>query len=278
MAASSVADEEDFLFQLPSDTEAAVAMLLGQCPTAIRPRSVAVVLVSQCYAVVNDRTAVDQEIEERRLSNAWRVLQLPSSREERVLVKSDAYANAMAADASNAEQLSVTDRAALEAASKALPTCTGVAVRKAEIEATLADVTQLDAVVNVLKSRGWLIASPRPTSLAPDEAPALLDQEWLWALPESGRLTRALYPLRSEVLKLLHRQRFGRALCLTIERSASVAKLLRSSPIDLSFALRDLVGSNYIETSRSAAGVTLQLTAAGERAAAAVSASNKRRR
>ena len=192
------------------------------------------------------------------------------------MVKADAYSNAMAAYAASTE-LSASERVALEAGSKALPACTGVAVRSAEIEATLPDLTQLDAVVNVLKIRGWLINSPRPSSLAPDEAPTL-DQEWLWALPESCKLTRALYPLRTEVLKLLHRQRFGRALCITVERSASVAKLLRSSPIDFSFVLRDLVGSNYIESSRSAAGVTLQLTAAGERAAAALSSSNKRRR
>ena len=198
-------------------------------------------MVSQIYAVVDNRTEVDQEIETRRLSHELRVLQLPSSREERCIVRADAYAAAMAADASLPE-LSATERVAFGAGRSALSACTGVAVRSSELQATLGDTIELNAVVAVLRSHGWLVESPRPTSLAPDEAPTLDTQEWLWALPESGKLTRALYPLRAELLKTLYRQRFRRAMRLTVERSASVAKLLRSGPVDFAFALRDLVG------------------------------------
>eukprot|EP00966_Prymnesium_polylepis_P087605 2027329-Prymnesium_polylepis.1 len=119
--------DDDFLDALPTDTEAAIAYLHAHCPPAVRPRSLRVALVSQVYAVVADRTAVDQELEERRLSHAVRVLRLPSSREELIVVRADAYEAAMAADAAVAGGAL---RRALEAGSRALPACTGLTVRR----------------------------------------------------------------------------------------------------------------------------------------------------
>ncbi|KAL1523465.1 hypothetical protein AB1Y20_018404 [Prymnesium parvum] len=273
MAACSDDSEAALLCHLPSDTEAGVSYLLSQCPAAVRPRGLPVFLCSQLYAVVDDRTAVDRELEARRLAHELRAIQLPSSQAELLLLPAEQYSRAIAADAGT-EGVSAEERRALECAQQLLPACTGVTVRRSEIEAALQNPADADAVAGVLSMRGWLTALPPSESLTLGDAPLHADCEWRWALPESGKLTRELFPLRTEVLTALHRQRFGRALRHTIERSRGVAALLRKLHIDLTFALRDLVGSSYIESTHTAAGTLLQLTAAGERAAA----SRKRRR
>lgn len=270
-------DDEAFISDLPSDTDAALSYLLAQCPAAMRPSSVPVVLLSQLYAVVKDRTEVDQEIEKQRLAHEIRLLQLPSLREERLILRAAQYAQAMAADSETAT-LSACDSAALILASKTLDKCTGVSVRRFELESALGSEMKTMEVIGILESRGWLYKSPRISYSHPEDADLAINDDWLWALPECGKLMRAVIPLRSEILKTLHKQRLGKALRITIERSSNITKLLRSVPIDFTFALRDLVGCDYIQSSESAAGVVLQLTPAGFRAAAAVAQSKKRGR
>ena len=213
-------DDAALLAAMPSDTDAATRHLFDQCPPAIRPRSLSIALISHLYAVVDDRTAVDQEVEQHRVAHTLRVLQLPSSREERAVVHADAYAAAMATDAAAAD--TTVEREALEAGVRVLPMCTGVAVRKPELAAALVGIGDTSAVIEALLRRNWLAVTSR-SAAAPDAAPT--EGEWLWALPECGKLTTALYPLRAEALRQLHRQRFGRAMRHTLDQGLS--KLLR---------------------------------------------------
>ncbi|KAL3909000.1 MAG: hypothetical protein SGPRY_009582 [Prymnesium sp.] len=226
--------------ELPSDAQAALAYLRAQCPPSFRARGLVVVWCSQLYALLADRTSLDREIELARLAHELRVLQLPSAREEQVIVDAAEYERAMAADA-DSSTLSAPERAAMKRACTALAACTGIRVRREELHAALGGEAEAEGVARVLKARGWITPPPQTAPIDGQEAPALQDSEWNWALPDIGRLTRELYPLCTEVLRVLHRQRFGRALRVTVERHHQISKLLRNSRIDLSFVLRDMV-------------------------------------
>ena len=113
---------------------------------------------------------LSQEIEQRRIGHSLRVLQLPSSREERAVVRADGYAAAVLADAARAE--TVGDRAALEAAARVLPTCVGVAVYRAELETALRGEADVGVVLDALLRHNWLLTSERPRTTAADEVPS----------------------------------------------------------------------------------------------------------
>ena len=103
-------------------------------------------------------------------------------------------------------------------------------------------------------------------------------RRWLWSAPGCGVLVNALTDGRATALRLLHRERFGRAPTQLIQRS--MARALRQSRLDFRYVLRHMVGKGLVASSETAAGGVMQLTPAGQQAAkaAAATASKKRRR
>lgn len=250
LADSYEADTDDVLLaSLPTDTAAAIDSLFARCPPHLRPLSLPVALMSCVYAVVDDRTTADREVDDRRLRHELRLLTLPSS-DQRLVLRAEAYEGALQKAAC---ALTGADQRALLAAARALPCCTGDSVRREELSSALRDA-DADFVADALLRHGWLATAPG--------APG---NEWLWALPEMGKLTRALHPARHIVLRALARQRHGRAMRHVVERAT--AKLLKGSPLTLDFALKDLVGACLVESASTVTGVILTLTDAGKRAA-----------
>lgn len=303
--AAASTSEEDALPEL-SDTEAALALVLGACPpgallnTPSHP--VPCALWHAVYAVVHTPTDVDVEIERLRHQHDVRVLTRPGAGEERLLLRADDYVRAL--HTSGIEGADVL--------AKALPMCTGATCRRDELldamEAVVSAASASEAAaaaansatsrpvslsrrrassaLDALQQAGWLVACARQHDAAlaagPDEAPSAAAgssdaDTWLWGMPASGRLLFTLTKCRNALLALLHKQKFGRALRATAERAPALRKLLEHSRLDLRFVLRDLVGRALIKSTDTATGTVIELTPAGAQAAAAAAPRGKKR-
>ena len=253
MAAAELTDA-DLCLALPSDTELALQILWKDCPPgALVANGLQAALRSQVYGIVNDRTAVDRELERLRLAGSLRVLQLPSARDELLLVSADQYFASLTASATLGGPL-------VAAAAKS--------------RATALVVSGLsDRAIEALAGQGWCVLKP-PVRAGPDEAPP--DPVWVWSVPQCGALASNLLAARREVLRALGRHRLGCAPRVVVERS--VAKKLREVKLDLSFVLRELVGTELLTIEQHHAGSNLARTADGRTAAAAAAPAAKGKR
>ena len=324
-------DDDDDLPVL-SDTEAAIALVLAECPagamlfasssgssssgsssssggsgsgvggggsnsapagSAAEQKPLPCALVHALHAVVHHATEVDVELERLRLSHTIRVLKLPAFGDERLLLRAEDYADALAA--------SGCCDAAARVARQALPVCTSMHLRTAELQRALGgsgggggssgsrlppttSAVEARAICEALRKAGWLVpahqaAHAEAHAAAPGEAPILADADsWLWSLPQAGRVLYALSKCRAEVLKVLHKQHFHRAMLYTVERAAAVRKVLGEGKLDLRYVLRDLVGKRLVEKTEATAGVVVELTPAGVQQAANASSSARKRK
>lgn len=267
-AIPTVADDDEDA-PLLSDTEAAVACLLGECPPgALLLGSVPCALVHALYAVVHEATDVDRELERLRLSHTLRVLKLPAAGDERLLVRAEDYARALR-DSGGEHARRWAD---------VLPRCTGVSCHSRELATALGCTAAAQvSACEELGRAGFLVPAAQAVRAAPDEAPPAADT-WLWGMPHAGRLLYALTSCRHAVLALLHKQKFHRALRQLVERAPAVNKALRHARLDLRYLLRDLIGKRFVKRTDTAAGAVLELTPAGLQAAAAREARRKRKR
>ena len=254
MAARAELTDADLCLALPSDTELALQILWKDCPPgALVANGLQAALRSQVYGIINDRTAVDRELERLRLAGSLRVLQLPSARDELLLVSADQYFASLTASATLGGPL-------VAAAAKS--------------RATALVVSGLsDRAIEALAGQGWCVLKP-PVRAGPDEAPP--DPVWVWSVPQCGALASNLLAARREVLRALGRHRLGCAPRVVVERS--VAKKLREVKLDLSFVLRELVGTELLTIEQHHAGSNLALTADGRTAAAAAAPAAKGKR
>ena len=181
-------------YALPSDTDAAFAIILRDAPLGARLRGCPACPMHSLYTVVHEATEVDQEVERLRLAHECRVLKLATPHgDELLLVRAADYARAMRDSEDGAIALA------------ALATCTGIHVLRAEL--TAAGLQEQDCMR--LCASGWLTPASQPaTQAGPQEAPGDGPDMWRWSLPGLGRLLFALLQCRIEVMRLLWKQKF----------------------------------------------------------------------
>jgi len=260
---ASDADDPN-IFELPSDTEAALALLAAQAPPASRicGRN-PVASQHYLYTIVKDGTDVDREIERLRLAHRVHVLLIPTPRgTEHVLVRTEHYAAALREAGFDELAVCVASCAGLTVAMEELIASTGMAV------------STLEGMAARALQAGWL--APAASSVlaqaqGPEEAPSAQSGEgkWGWALPQAGRLMVMQLRCREEALRFLWKQKFHRSPRLAVERHAAVKRVITQSQLDFQFVLRDLLGKQLVSEQRVGAGgaSVLQLTPAGEQVA-----------
>ena len=225
---------------LPSDFEATLQLLFSQAPRGARlcGGTLAVVPVTQVYAVLLDHTEADRELEAQRSTGAVRIIALPGTlREERLLVRgADCEAALRSAAASCTD---AADAAALAEAIELLIRCPGHSVLEADIRGDAHSIAA--ALVRI----GWLVPRLMLTRGGPWEAPEAEGRQWLWSLPRCGMLVRGVLEARASVLRTLGRQKFGRALRHVVDGPSRAA--LRKCGLELGFVIRDLVGREWCE-------------------------------
>jgi hypothetical protein len=279
-AASSSAvldDGEDDLLcaAAPSDTRAALDCLFAEA--ALSLGGFPVVAVHQLYAIIQNPTETDRELETLRLAHSLRVLRLPDFADNFLIMRADDFVQAVrTAAAAEEDALAAT---ALRAAAAALPRCTGLTVSAVELQAALdggggggggegSSTARAAAACARLQRMGWLAGVPTPLRAGPDEAPAPANAEvWLWSYPLCGVLMVALRQCRAAVIGVLRKQRFDRAQRQLVERAPAVRTALERTRLDLRCVLRDLIGKRLVSSTAAPGGTILQLTAAGRQSA-----------
>ena len=272
--------EEEEALELPllSDTEAALACVLGECPRGalLADGTVPCALWHAVYAVIHLPTNVDVELERLCHANAIRVLKLPAHGDERLVLRAEDYERALRS----------SDQEGANAFADALRHCTGTTCQRDELLAAMhsasgAGIGRCEAWLGSLQASGWLVPARQAVAAGPSEAPASEGARsadlWLWGMPHAGRLLYTLSKCRSAVLALLNRQKFGRTMRRTVEGAPALRKLLTQSKLDLTFVLRDLIGKRLIKSTDTTAGTVLELSPAGFQAAAAAAARGKKR-
>ena len=264
--------EEDPAALFPSDVEVALACLQGDCPSGARlvGGMVPCFPLHAMYSVLHEATEADHELEELRLSSRLRILTCATAHgEEKMLVPAREYMMALRHADADAE---------CTADHEALAKCTGLQLGQAELRAALGHARQDEVarVAGVLVQAGWLLV-PHSRQTAAHEAPSD-SEDWTWSMPGVGRLLSSLLRCRMEVLRVLWKQKFHRAMRQLIERSPGVRKALAAANLDLRYVQRDLVGKRLVEQVDTRAGTVLQLTPAGQQLANHAQAGGRKRR
>ncbi|XVF21565.1 hypothetical protein REPUB_Repub12eG0100500 [Reevesia pubescens] len=84
----------------------------------------------------------------------------------------------------------------------------------------------------------------------------LIDPSQYWfAIPNIGSILKGLSQGRKELLSLLNRRRYKEMMLAPLEK-----KRLRSSPLDMRFHLRDLIGSGHLKTAHTPTGIVVRVS------------------
>jgi hypothetical protein len=199
---------------VPSDVVAALRLLQAQFPRHL-PTCASlppVLLLTQLYSLVADRTAVDKETHALVASGTLRVLRLTTGSDERGFLFAEDYAALV--DTAAAACAHDTDAAAVLHAFKCavLPACTGATAALGRVEAALADAAPCsppDAQLRVVMTHGFMVRGEVASRAQP---PVLY-----FTAPQMGAFQRSLLAGRAAILRFLARKPQRRALRAAVE-------------------------------------------------------------
>ena len=237
---------------LPSDTEAALECVFSQAPNGARLNGYPCLPLHALYAVVHQATDVDCEIRRLRTNHIIRVLQLPNSGSDLVVMREADYL------AAHRDLNGPFD-------SGWLSRTVDLHISKDELAQMLqVDYGHLDEACTSLIRAGWL--NRKPASLQSPTSGEVL----LLAMPQTGRLMASLMKCCDAVLLALRKNRFGCVPRRVVERASMVRKVLASTGLDLRYVMRDMIGRRLLTEQQRGSGAdstTLTLTQAGQQAA-----------
>lgn len=221
---ASINTEEILPQVVPSDTHIALMALRADWPgdsVAELSRLPPIVLVSQLYALVADRAAVDREVDAMRAANVIRYLKLPASgEEEHAVVLTDDLRSAVARNDKLCEQTMTVFFDLL------LPECTQVALLESDIYRYFG---QTSDVASELIRAGLLTMKG--------------EQSFLFSVPYAGYFVQMRRNGNKELSGILQRAPYKEMLLSKLE-----LRRLRSSSFPALFHIRDVIGSCGAET------------------------------
>ncbi|XP_047169873.1 serine/threonine-protein kinase 19 isoform X6 [Vigna umbellata] len=219
--------EDDLTF---TDTSVALRIMRAQFPHIQKGSVEPFILKSQLYSSVKDRTQVDRELESLRRDKVLRLFKLNTGQDDHAVMFLDDYLN------------------------------------------------QIDRVVKRMEGKkveeyevfGWLKThvpdSKLETSIEHQELCSLLslggktrqliDPNMYWfSIPNIGSHLKGIVQGRKEIISLLSRRRYKEMMLSSLEK-----KRLRTSPLDVRFHLRDLIGSGHLRTDQAPTGLIIRVS------------------
>eukprot|EP00899_Mesostigma_viride_P006834 jgi/Mesvir1/16151/Mv08422-RA.1 len=248
-------DPEDVFSSLcavPSDIMACLTLLRQQFPPLSSVSVPPLILCTQVYSVLGDRTTADRDMEELRHQGRLRRFKLSSGKSDYAVVFTDDYvqqvlrekARAVAKGTSALQQ----DAAAVFDwfISCVLPQCTDVSISEDEL-ARLLTHAQGDAPVSrdgvlMLLRHGLLVRQLAGTGL------------YWFGIPNIGQVLKSIIQGRHEVIGLVSKRRRKEILQAELEK-----KPLHQSVLGMRFHLRDLLGSCTLDKKATTVGNLLRL-------------------
>lgn len=238
------ASEDDLLVlgDLPCDSFLAIEALRAQFPLPGPP----LLLKSQVYNILKDRTAVDRELDQLRRQNTIRMFKLLSGKDDYALLPTAEYVSlayaakeALLTKKGETEPDSVFDRFV----TRLLPACYDVSVSKAQLQQYLVLDPKLklnESDITLLVNAGLLILRG-------------IDTFW-FSIPSIGPSLKSCIQGRQEIITRLKRQKWRELLLKDLEK-----KKLRSSELGVQFHLKDLLGQGTLESLPTTVGNLIRL-------------------
>ncbi|XP_020531029.1 serine/threonine-protein kinase 19 homolog isoform X2 [Amborella trichopoda] len=205
-----------------SDTLIALRIMHAQFPKMEKVSVQPFVLRSQVYSSVNDRTQVDRELESLRKDNVIRLFKLNTGQDDHAIMFIEDYLNQVESAMKRIKAKGQDDIDVFEwFRSHVLPSKLDASIEHEEL--------------CLLLSHGGNVK---------DDHISLLINAGLLGLSQG----------RKELISLLNRRKYKEMLLALLEK-----KRLRLSPLDIRFHLRDLIGSGYLKTVHTPAGLLVKV-------------------
>ena len=227
-----------------AEEEAQVGLALERLFQAVPERArlcngaVPVITTHHLYAVVENRTLCDQEIDRRKTRNSIRLVRLPGQqRSDTLLARTDDCKIAIKVALENSNK---QDCQPLQVLLRLLDSGSQPEMLISELE------TYDDQLIRSLCRTGWLIPSRSTTRAGLDEAPSRDEDKLLWSFPRCGIFFGALLKARSEVLRVLKKQTFCRAEYILAERATT--KTLKKEGMSLQYVLCNMEGMGLVRS------------------------------
>ncbi|ERN18779.1 serine/threonine-protein kinase 19 isoform X1 [Amborella trichopoda] len=227
-----------------SDTLIALRIMHAQFPKMEKVSVQPFVLRSQVYSSVNDRTQVDRELESLRKDNVIRLFKLNTGQDDHAIMFIEDYLNQVESAMKRIKAKGQDDIDVFEwFRSHVLPSKLDASIEHEELCLLLSHGGNVkDDHISLLINAGLLTRQ-------------LLDSNSYWfAIPNIGFILKGLSQGRKELISLLNRRKYKEMLLALLEK-----KRLRLSPLDIRFHLRDLIGSGYLKTVHTPAGLLVKV-------------------
>ncbi|KAL8215027.1 hypothetical protein R6Q57_004476 [Mikania cordata] len=236
----SLSLEDDLVF---SDTMVALRMMRAQFPRIDKVTSEPIILQSQLYSSVKDRTQVDRELESLRREKVLRVFKLNTGQDDHALMFMEDYLKQMKRAVKSMETkkqavLAVFEWFEVHVIHGKPEPCIGH-----EELCSLLSIGGMvkDEDISLLINTGLLTRQ-------------LIDSDMYWfTIPNIGSVLKGITQGRKELLSLLNRRKYKEMMLAILEK-----KRLRLSPLDMRFHLRDLLGSGHLKTIQTPSGLAIR--------------------
>ncbi|KNA21234.1 hypothetical protein SOVF_045100 [Spinacia oleracea] len=246
---NTVDEEDDELLSLEksltfSDTLVALRMMRAQFPKLEKVSTKPLILRSQLYSSVKDRTQVDRELELLKRDNVLRVFKLNTGQDDHAVMFLDDYIHQI----DNVSKKIGTKKEGDFAVfgwfkSHVIMSRLEPSIAHQELCSLLSAGGKLkDDHISLLVNAGMITRQ-------------LVDPNMYWfAIPNIGSILKGISQGRKELLSFLNRRKYKEMMLASLEK-----KRLRFSPLDMRFHLRDLIGSGHLRTFQTPSGIVVRV-------------------
>ncbi|TXG63841.1 hypothetical protein EZV62_010835 [Acer yangbiense] len=228
-----------------SDTLVALRVMRSQFPRIDKVSIQPIILQSQIYSSVNDRTQVDRELESLRREKVLRVFKLNTGQYDHAIMFLDDYLNQIERVEKRMEEKKQGDLEVFKwFKTSVIDSKLDPSIGHQELCELLALGGKVkDEHISLLINAGVLTRQ-------------LIDPDMYWfAIPNIGSVLKGLSQGRKELLSFLNRRRYKEMMLAPLEK-----KRLRLSPLDMRFHLRDLIGSGHLKTIHTPTGLVVRVS------------------
>jgi len=253
-----------------SDTRVGLSSSLSAFPHHVFPNTPPIVLVSQLYSSVKNRTDVDRELDQLKQLGSVRIFKLLSGKNDYAIVTKEDYVMGIKKCLLQLQQEQKQEQEKKQEwnekekqlnyadifdrfIEKVLPSYTDVQIHKTTLLALLFNhketVSSLDknkvdpeeeAAITVLVNAGLFLLHE-------------ISNFW-FCIPHSGSFIAALIKGRKEIISVLKRQKFKELLLSDLSK-----KKLRYSSLSIDFLIRDMSGLSIVERIPTTNGYLIRL-------------------
>ncbi|CAN4113686.1 unnamed protein product [Withania somnifera] len=218
-----------------SDTLAVFRMMRAQFPSIQK---------SQLYSSLKDRTQVDRELESLRREGVLRTFKLNTGQDDHAIMFLDDYLSQIERVSKRLEAQKQEDLSFFEWFKEhVIQSKLDPSIGHEELHSLLSLGGKVkEEHISLLINAGLLTRQ-------------LIDPNIYWfAIPNIGSVLKGLSQGRKELMSFLNRRKYKEMAMTALEK-----KRLRSSPLDMRFHLRDLLGSGHLKTVETPTGLIVKV-------------------